>query len=66
MTDHNDFLNSNIGGVEEQENLETKAAPTRASSLCKLVCTNCLTTAVDGTSMWRKLSGCSSYVVNFF
>ena len=43
-----------------------KAAPTRASNLCKLVCTNCLTTAPDGTSMWRKLSGCSSYGVNFF
>ena len=43
-----------------------KAAPTRASNLCKLVCTNCLTTAPDGTSMWRKASGCSSYGVNFF
>ena len=28
-----------------------KAAPTRASNLCKLVCTNCLTTATDGTSI---------------
>ena len=44
----------------------SKAAPTRASNLCKLVCTNCLTTAPDGTSMWRKPSGCSSYGVNFF
>ena len=26
MTDHNDFLNSNIGGVEEQENLETNSS----------------------------------------
>ena len=43
-----------------------KAAPTSASNLCKLVCTNCLTTAADGTSMWRKPSGCSSYCVNFF
>ena len=43
-----------------------KAAPTRASNLCKLVCTNCLTTAPDGTSMWRKPSGCSSYGVIFF
>ena len=43
-----------------------KAAPTRASNLCKLVCTNCLTTAPDGTSMWRKPSACSSYGVNFF
>ena len=33
-----------------------KAAPTRASNLCKLVCTNCLTTAADGTSMLRKPS----------
>ena len=45
---------------------QSKAAPTRASNLCKLVCTNCLTTAADGTSMWRKPSGCSSYGVNFF
>ena len=36
----------------------SKTAPTRASNLCKLVCTNCLTTAADGASMWRKPSGC--------
>ena len=34
--------------------------------MCKLVCTYCLTSAADGTSMWRKPSGCSSYCVNFF
>ena len=32
----------------------------------QIVCKNCLTTAADGTSMWRKPSGCSRYGVNFF
>ena len=43
----------------------SKVAPTCASNLCKLVCTNCLKTATDGTSMWRKPSGCSSYGVQY-
>ena len=34
--------------------MASTVAPTRASNLCKLVCTNCLTTATDGTSIWRK------------
>ena len=45
----------------------TQQHPTLSKCLCKHpVCTNCMTTAADGTSMWRKLSGCSSYGVNFF
>ena len=30
------------------------------------LCGNCLTITANGTSMWRKPSGCSSYGVNFF